>query len=157
MSSRRGASRASETRMFRCQMSHALTVIALSCGSACAGNSVRPSLTLTGQWGGEHVAMTITESATHVEFDCAHGDMSNQIKTDLQRRFNVAGTLVREHGGPVQQGEPLDSHPASYDGVVITDTMTLTVQLVDSGESMGTFELTRGAAGRLVKCLQPAR
>ena len=31
--------------------------------------------------------------------------------------------------------------------------MTLSVRLVDSNQDVGTFTLTRGAAGRVVKCL----
>lgn len=132
-------------------------MVALTCGSACAAMSVRPSRTLAGKWGGEHVVLTMSESATHVEFDCAHGAVSSPIQTDRQGRFKVAGTVVRERGGPVRRDATVDSHPASYDGSVLGDTMTLTVRLMDSGESIGTFTLTRGAAGRLVKCLQRAR
>ena len=143
--------------MFRRSAFQALSMVALTCGSACARNSVKPSLTLDGQWGGEHVVLTSSESATHVEFDCAHGDLSSQIKTDSQRRFNLAGTFVREHGGPVRQAENIDSHPASYEGSVSADTMTLAVRLMDSNESIGTFNLTRGAAGHVVKCLQLTR
>jgi len=101
--------------------------------------------------------LTSSESATHVEFDCAYGDLSSQIKTGSQRRFNLAGTFVREHGGPVRQAENIDSHPASYEGSVSADTMTLAVRLMDSNESIGTFNLTRGAAGHVVKCLQLTR
>jgi hypothetical protein len=31
--------------------------------------------------------------------------------------------------------------------------MTLTIRLTDSGELVGTFALTRGSSGRVVKCL----
>ncbi len=103
------------------------------------------------------MVLTMSESSTHVEFDCAHGDMSRPIQTDRQGRFNLAGTLVRERGGPVRRDAPVDSHPARYEGSVLADTMTLTVRLMDSDELIGTFTLTRGAAGRLVKCRQPAR
>ena len=143
--------------MFRRSVFQALSMVALIGGSACAGVSVRPSGTLAGPWGGAHVALTMSESSTHVEFDCAHGDLSRPIQIDRQGRFNLAGTLVRERGGPVRRDAPVDSHPARYEGSVLADTMTLTVRLMDSDELIGTFTLTRGAAGRLVKCRQPAR
>jgi hypothetical protein len=142
--------------MFRGSAFQVLSMVALTCGAACARNAVRPSLTLDGQWGGEHVVLTSSESATHLEFDCAHGDLSSRIKTDSQHRFNLAGTFVRERGGPVRRDAAVDSHSASYEGSVLADTMTLTVRLTDSGEPIGTFTLEHGVAGRLVKCRQPS-
>jgi hypothetical protein len=61
--------------------------------------------------------------------------------------------FVREHGGPIRLGEVPDSHPANYAGVVRGDAMTLTVRLTDSADAIGTFSLTRGSPGRVVKCL----
>ena len=135
----------------------ALSVVALMLGSACALNHMSPSSTLTGSWGGEHVVLTVSEPATHLEFDCAHGDLSDRITIDAQGRFNMAGTFVRERAGPVRQDAAPDSHPASYEGSVLADTMTLTVRLVGSGEPIGAFTLIRGATGRIVKCRQAGR
>jgi len=73
-------------------------------------------------------------------------------------RFDVSGALqtnafVREHGGPIRQGEVPDSHPASYAGTVTANTMALTVRLTDLAETIGSFTLAYGSRGRIVKCL----
>ena len=120
-------------------------------GSACAGSPAAPSV-LDGIWGGDHVTMSIA-GATHVELDCAHGDIPAPLAIDDQRQFNTTGTFVREHGGPIRDGEVPDTHPARYSGSVTGDRMQLTIRLTDTNETIGTFSLTRGAQGRVVKCL----
>ena len=127
----------------------AVLVLSLACSAACAAPS-SPSTALTGVWGGNHISLTVSETNAHLELDCAHGDIPTRLPA---APFSVAGTFVREHGGPIREGEIPDRHPALYVVNVSRDTMTLTIRLTDSGEVIGTFTLTRGAAGRVVKCL----
>jgi hypothetical protein len=88
-----------------------------------------------------------------LEYDCAHGKIGQPFVADSAGRFDLAGTHTREHGGPIREGEEADTHPARYTGTTDSRTMTLTVTLTDSNEKVGTFTLTRGQAGRIVKCL----
>lgn len=128
--------------------------IALAIASnGCTSTVTSPSAELTGTWGGEHIALTVTDSGTHVEFDCAHGDVAGRVPVDAQHQLSVAGVFVREHGGPIRVGEVPDSHPARYKGSVMGDAMTLTVRLTDTNETVGTFTLTRGGSARVFKCL----
>jgi hypothetical protein len=97
--------------------------------------------------------LTVTDAASHAEFDCAHGDIPSAMTVDDRHSFKVSGTFVREHGGPIQIGEAPDSHPALYFGTATGSTMALTVELTDSNTVIGTFTLTRGTPERIVKCL----
>lgn len=97
--------------------------------------------------------MSVADPGTHLELDCAHGDIPVVPTLDRQGRFGVAGTYVREHGGPVRLGETVDSHPAIYSGVVESTTLTLTIRLSDTNEPVGTFTLVSGSTGRVFKCL----
>ena len=131
-----------------------LVVVFASVGlGACGGASTAPSLVAAGVWGGDHVAMTVTGTTTHLELDCAHGDIPGALEVDARGQFDVAGTFVREHGGPIRQGEVPDSHPATYSGSVASNTMVLTIRLSDSNETLGPFTLERHSSGRVVKCL----
>ena len=130
-----------------------LIVIGTTGGWACGGPSTGPSPVPAGAWGGDHVAMTVADAATHLELDCAHGDIPGTITVDARGQFDVAGVFVREHGGPIRQDEVPDSHPAKYSGSVASTTMVLTIRLSDSNETLGTFTLVRGSSGRIVKCL----
>jgi hypothetical protein len=91
----------------------------------------------------------------HLEFDCAYGDIPNALLVNARNEFDVSGTFVRQHGGPIRVGEVPDSHPAAYVGSVTETTMVLTVRLTDTNEVIGTFALSRGSPGRLVTCVLP--
>ena len=97
--------------------------------------------------------MTVAQTSAHVELDCAHAEIPTAIEVDAANQFVAAGTFVREHGGPIRLGETPDSHPASFSGSITQATMTLAIRVTDSNESIGSFVLTRGASGRVVKCL----
>jgi hypothetical protein len=105
-----------------------------------------------GTWGGEHIALEVTEDGGRVEYDCAHGTIDQRIVTDAEGCFELRGTHVRERGGPVRRDDPVDSHPAIYKGRIEGDTMTLTVEESDTGESVGTFTLKLGREPHVVKC-----
>ena len=130
-----------------------LIVIGTGGGWACGDASTGPSPVPAGVWGGDHVAMTVAAAKTHLEFDCAHGDIQGAVTVDARGQFDVAGVLVREHGGPIRQDEAPDSHPAKYSGSVISTSMLLTIRIDDSNEPIGTFILVRGSSGRVFKCL----
>jgi hypothetical protein len=106
----------------------------------------------TGTWGGEHISLEVTEQGGTVEYDCAHGTIEGRIVPDAEGNFKLGGTHVREHGGPVRKGETEDSHPAIYKGQVKGDTMTLSVNESDTGESVGTFTLKLGREPHVTKC-----
>ena len=97
--------------------------------------------------------MAVGASDISVEFDCAHGSIAQAVGLDVDNRFDVAGVYVREHGGPVREGEPPDSHPARYSGTVNGDLMQITVTTTDDNRAVGSFVLAFGRAGRIVKCL----
>ena len=123
-------------------------------GWACGGGPGGPSFPVqAGAWGGDHAALTVADTTTHLELDCAHGDIQGAFATDARGQFNLTGTFVREHGGPIRQGEVPDSHPALYSGSVSSMAMVLTVRLSDSTEVIGPFNLVQGSSGRVVKCL----
>lgn len=105
-----------------------------------------------GVWGGEHIRVQVTESGASIEYDCAHGTMDQPLTLDSQGRFEVKGTHVREHGGPVRRDEKPNSRPARYTGRVEGQTMMLTVTLTDAQDSAETYTLTQGDEGHLFKC-----
>jgi hypothetical protein len=105
---------------------------------------------LTGNWGGEHIALALTGTGGTLEYDCAHGGITEPVRS-IGGRIEAAGVHVREHGGPVREGERPDSLPARYLGTVRGDALTLRV--VVGADTLGPFELQRGTEPRLLKCL----
>lgn len=122
--------------------------ITASCGSSMGPDTV----VSTGSWGGEHALLTIDAGSAAIEFDCAHGSLPAPISL-TNGRFDSSGDYVQEHGGPIREGEQVVHRPARYQGTVDGTTMTLTVTVSDTGDRIGSYTLTRGAAGRVFKCL----
>lgn len=121
--------------------------------AACAPTQPEGAAIPPGVWGARGIHLEVTSSGGTVEYDCAHGGIAEPLALDDQGRFAARGTHIREHGGPVQEGEEPRAEPARYEGRVRRDTMTLTVALTASSERLGPFQLQRGERGRLVKCL----
>jgi hypothetical protein len=119
---------------------------------ACGTTTGPDAMSVNGTWGGEHALLEIKDTSASIEFDCAHGTL--QVPLTLNRgAFDVAGEYVQEHGGPIRSDETVDRQPARYTGSVSGNTMTLLVRLTVTGQDRGTFTLTRGATGRVFKCL----
>lgn len=103
-------------------------------------------------WGGEHVRIEFTEGEGRVDFDCAHGIITDPFKTDSEGRFNLNGTYVSERPGHVRLNVPRVSQPARYSGTIKGDEMLLSVTLKRDSQEIGTFTLTRGSQGLIRKC-----
>jgi hypothetical protein len=121
-------------------------------GSLPINGETRTKRLLVGLWGGEHISMQVTEQRTTVEYDCAHGTIDQRINLDRRGRFNVSGTQVAEHGGPVRQNEQLAGYPARFAGQVNGKRMKLSVSNSVTKEMIGVFTLVYGSEPKLRKC-----
>ena len=106
---------------------------------------------LRGLWGGQHINLEIGDAGAEIDYDCAHGRITEKIVPDRNGKFTVKGVHVRERPGPVRLGQE-NEQAASYQASIDGDTMTLTVTLTQNNEEVGTFTLTKGKIGRVVKC-----
>ncbi|NUO83401.1 hypothetical protein HUU05_25290 [candidate division KSB1 bacterium] len=114
-------------------------------------SSTKPEL--FGAWGGEHIALNITQDSITLEYDCGRGTIDEPIRLDESGEFEADGTYIYEHGGPVREEEKPEQLPANYRGHVEGSKMTLTVKLKSTGAGLGAFVLQLGRAPRLFKCL----
>jgi len=103
-----------------------------------------------GTWGGEHAILEVSDKGAEIEFDCAHGQITQPITLNKHGDFDVTGTFTPEHGGPVRRDENTPPASARYSGHIEGNTMILRVAL--EKENLGTYELTRGAQPMLRKC-----
>ena len=126
----------------------ACAALAAFCSPTAADGANVPS----GTWGGEHIVMEVTGASSTVEFDCAHGTIDGTLTLDSGGRFDVAGSFTTERGGPIRADDPPRAVPARYNGSLKDSTLTVTVVLTESRDTVGTFTLHRGAQPRLFKC-----
>jgi hypothetical protein len=106
-----------------------------------------------GLWGGAGIRLQFTKEGAEIQYDCAHGRISEPLRVVANGHFQAKGTHVRERGGPIRLGESPPEQAASFTGDIKGQTMTLEVFLTAKSESIGKFTLTRGREARLRKCL----
>ncbi len=121
-------------------LGRAVIVTPLLLLAACGGSATHE--VSEGAWGGNNIALEVTSTGATVKFACGSGTLDAAIAPDAAGRFDVAGRYVFQ-GGPVPVGG-FPSQTARYAGIVMGDTMTLTVTA--SGKDAGTFALGFGAA-----------
>jgi hypothetical protein len=125
----------------------------LNGGGDLKGATATMSKTLAaGMWGGEHLRMDVSEGGAGLDYDCAAGVIERPIVLDGEGGFDVKGTYVPQHGGPIRRDEEANTRPARYVGRVKGNVLILTVSLADPEESVGQFTLTHGDEGRVMKC-----
>jgi hypothetical protein len=122
-----------------------ISLLAAALAQATSGNAA------TGDWGGQHVRLSVLEDGGEVEFDCGHGRLDETPAPGKDGGFSVKGRYVAERGGPTLKDEAAQGRPARYEGSVAGDRMTLEV-VIEGGDTLGPFELTRGGRARLFKC-----
>ena len=105
-----------------------------------------------GVWGGEHLRMDVSGRGASLDFDCASGTIDRPIVLDGGGAFDVKGTYMPQHAGPVLRDEEANARPVRYVGRVKGDVLTLTIVAADNGDRLGEFTLTRGSEGRVMKC-----
>ena len=105
-----------------------------------------------GPWGGPGIQMTVGPQGAVLDLDCAHGAIDGPIAVGKDGRFRAAGTYGVERGGPVREGEEA-GRPAVYEGRVEGQKLTLVITLDGGREEVGTWELTQGRSGRIMKCM----
>jgi hypothetical protein len=103
-----------------------------------------------GVWGGMHVILEATDRDASLQFDCAHGVISQSISLDQDGNFDVPGTYVTEGPGPVREGQEEVSN-ARYSGTVRDGAMALKVRL-DKSDVKGDFSLAHGKSGKIWQC-----
>jgi len=112
----------------------------------------KPDKLTAGAWGGQHVTMEVTATGANLEFDCATSTIDEPIVLNADGNFDVKGKFSPQHGGPIRRDEETNSPAAHYVGHVAGNEMTLTITIGDKKEPVGTFNLTKGTEGRLMKC-----
>lgn len=119
--------------------------------SACAALPQKPA-NLYGEWGGDHIALSVEGGLGRLSYDCAQGTIDQAIVPGPDGNFSASGTHIPGQGGPIQVGQIFTTHKAEYRGNVQGDTMQLRT-ILDDGTVLGPFSLTLGQPPNLLRCL----
>ena len=102
-----------------------------------------------GRWGGDHIALTVSDRGADIELDCAHGQVTQPIALDREGNFDVRGTLTPEHPGPARDDSGLEQQ-ARYSGHVHGKAMTLDMTI--GSAKTRRFVLMLGRDTPLTRC-----
>lgn len=128
----------------------AIAPLAILVVASCA--TPLPAGPLTGSWGARHVGLVLDPAGGTLDYDCAAGRIDGPILVGAGGSFTANGSHTPATGGPERVDQPRQSHPATYRGTVRGDRLTLQVRLAN-GQLLGPFELRRGVAPTLMRCL----
>ncbi len=136
-------------------------LLVLACGGcvmpiadshAAAADARASGTALSGDWGGKHIALSLSAGGGQIEYDCGQGSLDAVLMPDAAGAFRVVGRHMPGHGGPVRSEDPpTASQPAIYQGTVSGDRMQLRV--TSGGVEIGSYALRRGARAQLLRCL----
>ena len=107
---------------------------------------------LTGEWGGTHVGLRLSESGGMLDYDCAAGTIDEPLRPRRDGGFEASGMHTPGWGGPERAGEVRPSYRTRYSGQVRGNRMTLQGR-VENGVLLGPFSLMRGAEPIIMRCL----
>ena len=112
-----------------------------------------PDRVATGEWGGEHLGMIVSDTGAALEYDCAAGRINEPLRVARDGSFTWSGVHYPGHGGPIRIDEPTNAHDARYTGTATASRIELTISLPDGTQPPMTFTLIRGGAAHVFKCL----
>ena len=125
-----------------------VSIVAMVSILACSSATTARITEVAGTWGGDNAGLIVTDSAVHVHIACTLGDAVGPIHPDANGRFEATGTYNVD-AYPVDRGI---THPATFSGQIIGQTMTLTVSLTDTARVLGPVTLIYGKEPKMGPC-----
>jgi hypothetical protein len=127
------------------------TIVALQILAGCSNDPV--GVVPGDFFGGEGVLLNIRDFGADLEWDCAAGRIKEAFETAGDGSFDLEGTHTSGVGGPIREDDPPRAEAARYTGRLSGSRMTLTVELPESGVTLGPHELRYREEAVLRRCL----
>jgi hypothetical protein len=103
-------------------------------------------------WGGKDIQMNMDSQGATLQFPCADGKILEPIKAASNGEFTARGTYTPGQFGPIRKDNPPRELPAVYKGTLSGNTMHLQIVLSDKSLQPPPVTLSKGKAGRVVRC-----
>lgn len=129
----------------------AVVAALLFLASASSGGTV-PN-TLAGEFSSAGASFVARADGSRLTLGCADASIAGPVHLDGQGRFSVTGEMQQYAPGPqmVESGQAAKSPPVRLKGRLSGRNLELTVLRPDVAPE--TLHLTRGPAGKMVRCL----
>jgi hypothetical protein len=104
-------------------------------------------------WGGTGIIMTVGDKTVQIQYDCGSGEIAGKVMVGRNGEFTAIGVHIRQRPGPSREDQPDERLPANYTGTVKGDGIAMKVTLTSDNSIVGEYNLERGKAVRLRRCL----
>lgn len=109
-----------------------------------------PGFVTKGTYGGVGAEMTVTDTGASVQFNCASGVITQQLKLSGNGDFTWSGTYTRIFAVPMG---PTDSaHVATFSGTARGSRVIFQVNVPDISVIAGPYDVSRDQASQLAIC-----
>lgn len=134
----------------------ALPLLPLAALAGCAagsGSSPHPATLPPGMWGGDQVALTVSEDGpSRIELSCGSAEFEAPVKLDIGGHFLTEGRYSRGTG--VATLQPPQGIPANISGRLDRDGLLWLDVATRDSYPVRSARLKRGAAPNLLRCLK---
>ncbi len=105
-----------------------------------------------GSFGGTGIIAIVEKDGVKIEFDCADGVITKQLKVDKKGFFKILGLHKGPNVGPARQTDASKSQPVYFEGQITGNVMKLKVTVIKTNEVIGEFTLRRDARPFMQRC-----
>jgi hypothetical protein len=124
------------------------TALLFSCAKS---QTLSPDVPLTGNWGGEGVALVSSDTQTTLSFNCGSGEINKKVVL-VANKFSEKGTYLQIFGN-IPVNYDAKPQPVLYEAVLANDILTITMKSEDGKTTMGTYTVKKGAFGKINRCM----
>jgi hypothetical protein len=115
--------------------------------------TLSPDTTLfTGKWGGQGISVVASDTQVTLDFDCASGTISKKVLMS-NNQFSEKGTYTQFSGNVPINADPPQPKSVLYVGSLSANDLSLTIKSEDGKTVIGKYTITKGDAGKIVRCL----
>jgi hypothetical protein len=106
-----------------------------------------------GTWGARGVAVVVEKRSVGLEFDCAKGAISRQLKVDNSGKFSAEGTYTALSHGPIRVNNLPKPQLANYEGKITGKILHFVITLTETKTVIGEFSVELGKMPKMHRCL----
>jgi len=123
-------------------------LLAAALAGACLTSPLGLDAVPEGTWGGEDAGLLVRGGEAHAHIGCTLGDLPAPIPLDREGRFETMGQW-NVNAFPIDLGI---LHPARVSGRTNGRTLTFSVVLTDTGQTLGPAFVSLGREPRMANC-----
>ena len=130
---------------------HGLLGAALAAAAMGLGPADAHATSRSGVWAGNGAVLTLDGQGGRLDFDCGYATLPSPVTPDRKGRFKAVGVYFPAQAGLVDADKPAARSAARIEGAFTGENLHIT--FLPAGGAPATFDLSRGKARKLIRCM----